>query len=60
MGIYKKGHVIRVVLFDQILYNASLSKAFQLKNGHDVKLFLIELNMAGEGSEHVIGLVITR
>ena len=60
MGWYKNGQVIRTALFDQVSYNASLSKAFQLRNGHHVKLFVIELHMAGEGSEHVIGLVITR
>jgi hypothetical protein len=60
MGRYKNGQVIRTVLFDQVLYNASLSKPFELRNGHHVKLFMIELHLAGEGSEHVNGLVITR
>jgi hypothetical protein len=58
MGRYKNGQVIRTALIHQVSNNASLSKAFQLRN--HVKLFLIELHMAGQGSEHVIGLVFTR
>jgi len=33
-------------LYDQISYNSSLSNAFQLKLGHDVQLFLVEMKIA--------------
>jgi hypothetical protein len=55
MGRYKKGQVIWAVLFDQISYYPSLSHPFKLNNRHSGKPFLIELHMAVEGSEHVIG-----
>ena len=58
MERYKNGQVIWIILFDHISYKVSLSKAFPVIYRHEVKLFLIKLNMAGEDSEHVIGLVI--
>jgi len=33
-------------LYGQISYNSSLSNAFQLQLGHNVKLFLVEMDAA--------------
>ena len=43
-------------LSGQISYNSSLSNAFKLKLGHDVKLFLVEIKRATgkDIAEHII------
>jgi len=44
-------------LYGQISYNSSLSDAVQLKLGHNLKLFLIEMKAATgkDNAEYVIG-----
>jgi hypothetical protein len=39
MGLYALGHTMNDHLSSQIAYNSSLSNAFKLKLGYDVKLF---------------------
>jgi len=46
MGLYALGQMMNDPLYGQISYNSSLSNAFKLKLGHDVQLFLIEMNAA--------------
>jgi hypothetical protein len=43
-------------LSGQISYNSSLSNAFKLRLGHDVKLFLVEMKAARgkDIAEHII------
>jgi len=46
MGLYTPGQMMNHPPFGQISYNCSLSNAFKLKLGHDVKLFLVEMKAA--------------
>jgi len=59
MGIYTLGQTMNDPLYGQISYKSSLSNAFRLKLGHDVKLVLVDMKAAsGEDiAEHVIRLV---
>ena len=56
MGSYAPGQMRNDPLYVQISYNSSLSNAFKLKLGHDVKLYLVEMKAAtGQDiAEHVI------
>jgi len=56
MGLYTPGQTMNDRLSGQISYNSSLSNAFKLKLGHDVKLFLVEMKAATgkDIAEHVI------
>ena len=56
MGLYAPGQTMNDRLSGQISYNSSLSNAFKLKLGHDVKLFLVEMKAATgkDIAEHVI------
>jgi len=56
MGIYKQGEMSNDPIYGQILYNCCLSNAFQLKLGHNVKIFVVEMMRATgkEIAEHVI------
>ena len=56
MGLYALGQMMNVPLYGQISYNSSLSNAFKLKLGYNVKLFLVDIE-AGTGkkiAEHVM------
>jgi len=55
MGLYAPGQMNNP-LYGQISYNSSLSNAFKLKLGHDVKLFLVERKAATgkDIAEHVM------
>jgi len=55
MGLYTLGQM-NDPLYGQISYNSSLSNAFKLKLGHDVKLFLVEIKAATgkDIAEHVL------
>jgi hypothetical protein len=58
MGLYALGQTMNDPLYGQMSYNSSLSHAFRLKLGHEVKQFLVEMN-TGTGKDiaaHVIGL----
>jgi len=59
MGLYAPGQTMNDRLSGQISYNSSLSNAFKLKLGHDVKLILVEMKTATgkDIAEHVIRLV---
>jgi len=59
MGLYAPGQTMNDCLSSQISFNRSLSNAFKLNLGHDVKLFLIEMKAATgkDIAEHVIRLV---
>jgi hypothetical protein len=59
MGLYSPGRTMNDSLSGQISYNSSLSNAFKLKLGHDVKQFLVEMQAATgkDIAEHVIRLV---
>jgi len=59
MGLYTPGQMMNDRLSGQISYNSSLSNAFKLKLGDDVKLFLVEMKAATGKDivEHVIRLV---
>jgi hypothetical protein len=59
MGLYAPGQTMNDHLSCQISYNSSLSNAFKLKLGHNVKLFLVEMKAATgkDIAEHVIRLV---
>jgi hypothetical protein len=46
MGLYAPGQMMNDRLSGQISYNSSLSNAFKLKLGHDVKLSLVEMKAA--------------
>jgi len=56
MGLYTLGQMMNDPLYGQISYNSSLSNAFKLKLGHDVKQFLVEMKAATgkDIAEHVI------
>ena len=56
MGLYPPGQMMNDRLYGQISYNSSLSNAFKLKLGHDLKLFLVEMKAATgkDIAEHVI------
>jgi hypothetical protein len=56
MGLYTLGQMLNDPLYGQISYNSSLSNAFQLKLGHNVQLFLVEMQAATgmDIAEHVI------
>jgi hypothetical protein len=56
IGRYTPGQMLNDPLYDQISYNSPLSKAFKLKLGHNVKVFLIEMKAAtGKNiAEHII------
>jgi len=56
MGLYTPGQTMNDRLSGQISYNSSLSNAFKLKLGHDVKRFLVEMKAATgkDIAEHVI------
>jgi len=56
MGFYTPGQMINDPLYGQISYNSSLSNAFKLKLGHDVKLFVVDMKAATgkDIAEHVI------
>jgi hypothetical protein len=59
MGLYAPGQTMNDRLSGQISYTSSISNAFKLKLGHDVKLFLVQM-MAVTGkeiAEHVISPV---
>ena len=43
MGLYAPGEIMNDPLYGQISYNSSLSNAFKLKQGHHVKLFLVDM-----------------
>jgi hypothetical protein len=46
MGLYAPGHIMNDPLSGQISYNSSLSNAFKLKLGHNVKQFLLHMKPA--------------
>ena len=56
MGLYALGQMMNDPLNCLISYNSSLSNAFKLKLGHNVKLFLVEMKAAtgNDIAEHVI------
>jgi len=43
MGLYAAGQMMNNPLYGQISFNSSLSNAFKLKLGHNLKLFLVEM-----------------
>jgi len=45
MWLYTPGQMMNNPLYGQISYNSSLSNAFKLKLGHNVKLFWVELHV---------------
>ena len=55
MGLYAPGQM-NDPLYGQISYNSSLSNAFKLKLGYDVKLFLVKMKAATgkDIAEHVM------
>jgi hypothetical protein len=59
MGLYALGQTMNDRLSGHISYNNSLSNAFKLRLGHNVKLFLVEMKAATGKDivEHVIGPV---
>jgi hypothetical protein len=46
MGLYTPGQMMNNPLYGQISYNSSLSNAFKLKLGQNVKLFVVEQKAA--------------
>jgi len=46
MGIYKHGQIINDPIHGQISYNSCLSNTFKLQLGHNVKVFVLEMNQA--------------
>jgi len=56
MGLYALGQLMNDHLYRQNSYNSSLSNAFKLKLGHDLKLFLAEMKAATGNNiaEHII------
>jgi len=56
VGLYMLGQMMNARLDGLISYNSSLSNAFKLKLGHNVKLFLVEMKaVTGKDiAEHVI------
>ena len=56
VGIYTLGQMMNDPLCGQISYNRSISHAFKLKLGHNVKLFLVEMKAATgkDIAEHVM------
>ena len=50
MGLYNHGQMINEPIYGQISYNCCLSNAFQLKLGHNVNIFLVEM-MRATGKE---------
>jgi len=56
MWLYTPGQMLNDPWYGQISYNSSLSNAFKLKLGHDVKLFLVEMKAATgkDIAEHII------
>ena len=43
MELYTYGQMIDNPMYNQISYNCCLSNAFQLEDGHNVKIFLVEI-----------------
>jgi len=58
MRLYTPGQMMNDPLYGQISYNSSLSHAFKLKLGHNVKLCLVEIKAATgkDIAQHVIRL----
>jgi hypothetical protein len=56
MGIYKQGQMINDPIYGQISSNCCLSYSFNLKLGHNVKIFVLGMKRATgkEIAEHVI------
>ena len=56
LGSYALGQIMNDPPYGQISYNSSLSNAFKLKLGHNVKLLLLEMNAAiiQNSAEHII------
>jgi len=56
MGSYAPGQMMNDPLYGQISYNSSLSNAFKLKRGYDVKLLLVEMKAAKgkDITEHIM------
>jgi len=56
LGSYAQGQMMNDPPYGQISYNSSLSNAFKLKLGHNVKLLLLEMNAAiiQNSAEHII------
>jgi len=56
MGIHTPRQTMNDPLYGQIPCNSSLSNAFMLKQGHNVKLFLVEMKTATgkDIAEHII------
>jgi len=56
MGLYALGQMMNDSLYDEISYNSSLSNGFKLQLGHNVNLFLVEMNsVTGKDiAEHVM------
>jgi len=56
MGLYTPAQMMNDCLYGQISQNSSLPNAFKLKLGHNVQLFLIEMNAAPgkDIAEHVM------
>jgi hypothetical protein len=46
VGLYAPGQMMIVPLYDPISYNSSLSYPFQLKLGHNVNVFVVEMKTA--------------
>jgi hypothetical protein len=46
MGLYALGQMMNDCLYGHIAYNSSLSSAFKLKQGHNLKLLLVEMTAA--------------
>jgi len=56
MGSYTPGQIMNDPLYGQISYYSSLSNAFKLKLGHDVKQFFVDMKAATgkDIAEHVM------
>jgi len=56
MGLYTNGQMIMHPIYGQISYNCCLAKAFELKVGHNPKIFLVKIKRGTEKkiAEHVI------
>jgi len=54
--LYALGQMMNDLLYGQISYNSSLSNAFKLKLGHNLKLFFVEMKAATgkDIAEHII------
>jgi len=56
MGLYTPGQMMNDPRYGQISFNSSLSNAFKLKLGHNVKLFLVDMKAVTrkDTAEHVM------